>query len=494
MPHYLDFDLELFAHRQTETADRFSVRVQASPVGEQRLEDATPVVLPLGVRQAVAALRRRQLPWAGLVDLGDQLGRALFPPPVRRLFASALATLTGDDRLRVRLKLDTYGLAELPWEYASLAAPGVPAGRRGPEGFLVLDRRVSLVRYESQEGPLVPLAPGGAPLRLVVLLADPVEPGLGRIDVERERRSIEDALAGLPGVRAEFHAPATADALMAALVTPAHVFHFAGHGRFDGDLGERYGSEEGQGAVVLVDDDGRPRPLPAQHLALALTGCGVRLVVLTACEGGQRDAANPWAGVVTALTRRGIPAVVGMQFGLRDANATLFSRALYRALAAGQPIDAAVTDGRLAILTQAAPDERDWGVPVLYLRAGDGVLFPGPEQPAGELPGVVPRPPSASTPGTPPRGASAAAGLPDKRALREAMVAGFSTAELEILCSDIEADLAAAGTPLAVSLELAGGQADKAQCVLRLIGYLERRGQLPALVDAVRRARPGLLR
>lgn len=465
--------------------------------GEQRLEDATPVALPLAVRQAVAALRRRQLAWAGMVDLGARLGAALFPPAVRGLWDSARAALAGDDRLRLRLKLDTYGLAELPWEYAYLPAAGVPADRRGPEGFLVLDRRVSLVRYEAQEGPLVALGGGGGPLRLVALLADPAEPGQEPIDVQRERRSIEAALAGLP-VRAEFHAPATADALMAALVTPAQIFHFAGHGRFDGDLGERYGSEEGQGALVLVDEAGRPRPLPALHLALALTGCGVRLAVLTACEGAQLDAASPWAGVVSALTRRGIPAVVGMQFGLRDANATLFSRAFYRALAAGQPVDAAVTDGRLAILTQAAPDERDWGVPALYLRAHDGVLFPAPAAPGGQggapaggaswgPAGGASAGPSGAASGSPSGG-----GPVDKRRLREAMLPAFSTAELEVLCSDLEADLAAAGPPVPVNLELVGG-ADKAQRVLRLIEYLDRRALLPALVAAVRRARPGLV-
>jgi hypothetical protein len=102
----------------------------------------------------------------------------------------------------------------------------------------------------------------------------------------------------------------------------------------------------------------------------------VRLAVLGACEGGRRDQVNAWTGVVPALTRAGIPAVVGMQYKIRDKNAIVFSRRFYRALAAGQPIDAAVTDGRLAILNRSGDDERDWGVPVLYLRTGEGVLFP----------------------------------------------------------------------------------------------------------------------
>ena len=194
------------------------------------------------------------------------------------------------------------------------------------------------------------------------------------LDLATERRSIAQALKDLPGIGLKYYPDDPADLLGAtatsveeALVKPAHIFHFSGHGEFNGDMGERYGSLEGAGSVILVGDDGRAKPFPAQKLALTLSGRSVRLAVLTACEVGQRDAANAWSGVVTALAHAGIPAVVGMQFRIRDSNAVAFSKAFYRALAAGQPIDAAVTDGRLAIFNRGDDNERDWGVPVLYL-------------------------------------------------------------------------------------------------------------------------------
>jgi hypothetical protein len=80
----------------------------------------------------------------------------------------------------------------------------------------------------------------------------------------------------------------------------------------------------------------------------------------------------------------------------------------------------------------------------------------------------------------------------DKPALREAIVQAFSLDELELLCADIEHDLAAIGIALQVNLELVGGSGKPGK-VLSLIGYLDRRGYLAYLVNAVRRARPGII-
>jgi hypothetical protein len=132
---------------------------------------------------------------------------------------------------------------------------------------------------------------------------------------------------------------------------------------------------------------------PADDLAMNLRRCGVRLAVLGAGEAGRRDQVNAWTGVARSLTRAGIPAVVGMQYPIRDTSATAFYQGFYRALAAGQPIDAAVTDGRLAIVNRSSEGDRDWGVPVLYMRSLEGVLFPqAPPEPS------PPKPPPPSKP------------------------------------------------------------------------------------------------
>lgn len=125
--------------------------------------------------------------------------------------------------------------------------------------------------------------------------------------------------------------------------------------------------------MVLEDAKGGSDPLSADELADKLSGCNVRLAVLGACEGGQRDAGNPWGGVIPALVNKvGIPAVIGMQFRIRDRRAIAFVKKLYEVLARGDSIDAAVTAARRVI----QDDDRDWAAPVLYLRGEDGVLFP----------------------------------------------------------------------------------------------------------------------
>ncbi len=80
----------------------------------------------------------------------------------------------------------------------------------------------------------------------------------------------------------------------------------------------------------------------------------------------------------------------------------------------------------------------------------------------------------------------------DPRSLREAMVKAFKTEELELLCSNIQASLARDGIKLDLSLEIVGGNTKPMQ-VLELIGYLDRRGHLAYLIQAVRQERPGLI-
>ena len=514
---YQNLDLEAFDYQAGDGTERFRVRVTGSPAGEQRHADAEEVTIRPDLRRQLRRLERRAAALPEMIALGEDLAGLLFPPRARLFLVRSRERIDGDEGLRVRLKMHTYALADLPWEYAYVARPDTLPGQKGPDGFLVLDRRISLVRYEvmgQSPGSLDPV--GAGPLRLVALLADPNVPGYPRLNLGAERRNIEKALDDLSGISAEFYPDATVETLEDALTREAHVFHFAGHGQFEGELGVVLGSLEGKGNLVLLDDDRGPFLFPAEKLAQNLRGRGVRLAVLGACEAGRRDQVNAWTGVVPALTRAGIPAVVGMQYTIRDRNAVAFSRRFYRALAAGQSIDAAVTDGRLAIFNRSSDDERDWGVPVLYLRTDEGVLFPSARlvrqaeprdavgveigQPAA-LPNGQPAAPSESIarreleeqleefarPISPPP-----AGDVDRRALREAMVQTFGLEDLEVLCADVEGVLKDAGLPLQVNLEVVGGGGKRAK-VLNLIQYLDRRGYLGYLVEAVRQHRPGLI-
>jgi hypothetical protein len=81
----------------------------------------------------------------------------------------------------------------------------------------------------------------------------------------------------------------------------------------------------------------------------------------------------------------------------------------------------------------------------------------------------------------------------NKRELRESIVKHFNIDELEILCADIEQDLAEDGVALSVNLDIVGGGTSKTSKALKLIEYVENRRYLSYLVSAVRRARPGII-
>ena len=176
-----------------------------------------------------------------------------------------------------------------------------------------------------------------------------------------------------------------------------------------------------------------------------------------------------------------------MQYKVLDKSAITFSRNFYRALAAGQEIDDAVTAGRLAILTGTQDEkERDWGVPVLYLHAEDGILFPRKDP--------VTATPTETRGSTPANVASVKTDTEkiDTRALRTAMIPVFSVDDLKLLCDDVEALMFEDNISGELDLEVVGGSS-KPVMILNLIEYLKKRGQLPYLVKAVRTARPGII-
>ncbi len=63
-----------------------------------------------------------------------------------------------------------------------------------------------------------------------------------------------------------------------------------------------------------------------------------------------------------------------MQYPITDQAAVEFTRGFYESLADGLPVDAAVAEARKA-MSIAVTDSVEWGTPVLFMRASDGVLF-----------------------------------------------------------------------------------------------------------------------
>ncbi|MCG8457352.1 MAG: CHAT domain-containing protein, partial [Holophagales bacterium] len=193
-------------------------------------------------------------------------------------------------------------------------------------------------------------------------------------ELDLELEQIEAELGGHHDVEPVFVRCATLEDLRrrSTEVSP-HVLHFLGHGTFsDGS---------GPGALSLAGSRGRVDPITGQDLAVALSGFPeLRLVVLNACRSGsmpRKKGLDPFAGVASSLVLEGeVAAVVAMQFRLHEDAAVSFAGAFYGALAAGDPVEAAVAEGRQALFAQDREwQSHEWATPVLYLRTDHGRLF-----------------------------------------------------------------------------------------------------------------------
>lgn len=261
--------------------------------------------------------------------------------------------------LRLRLRIQSPKLAALPWEFLYDARQGE---------YLVLSRNTPVVRYLELPQPVqtLEITP---PLQVLGMVASPNN--LQQLDIEVEKQRVESALSNLQQaglVQLTWLAGQTWRDLQRAMRGgPWHIFHFIGHGGFDTNIDE--------GLIVLADEHNQAHLLRATNIAQLLANhLSLRLVLLNACEGARGGQQDAFSSTASILVRRGIPAVLGMQYSITDQAAIEFARSFYEALTDGMPIDAAVCEARVSV-NITVPNTLEWGVPVLYTRAPDGVLF-----------------------------------------------------------------------------------------------------------------------
>lgn len=299
-------------------------------------------------------------------EIGEALFQALFAGQVRTLLAQSRGAVEPRGRglrLRLRFRLDPADprltlLHGLPWELLYQA---------DTRDFLGLSRRSPVVRALDVPRPTPPL-PLVSPLRILAVLATARD--LAPLDLERERKLLRKAWAGRRGAEITFQeGGGIAELRKALLAREIHVLHFMGHGEID--------PATGAGILLFAGPDGAPQPVTGEALATTVKDFEpLRLVFLNACETGRTPGgdADPFTSVATALVLGGVPAVVAMQLPIEDEAAIAFSQTVYERLAAGDPIDAAVTEGRHAIHARH-PDTAEWAIPVLFTRIPDGRIF-----------------------------------------------------------------------------------------------------------------------
>jgi hypothetical protein len=304
--------------------------------------------------------------------LGEGLASALLTGEVGQRFAVSRALARERGRsLRICLRLDLQQealrwLANVPWE---LLTDG-----------LRLDGAAPLVRY--LEAPCAARQrPVAHPLRILAALANPA--GTEPLDLAREQRLLT-YLRRRGDLDVEILDRTTFSRLRNALAGgDFDVVHFMGHGGFDAALG--------QGVVYLETADGGADPVRGVDLRELLAAAAPQIVVLNACETATEAAAPegesvPFASVAAALVHAGVPAVVAMQLPISDAAAIAFGSGFYERVAAGDPVEAAVAEGR-RLIRSACRDTLEWSIPVLFLRAAptQAAAATAPEKGTAEL-------------------------------------------------------------------------------------------------------------
>ena len=414
---YLNFDLLL----EQVGEDLYEARVTAAPVIDLphvqfRLpfDDKGLKILLLELDpgrtdvRAVGGVQQR-----AAKEFGGPLFEAIFTGRLSLAWTRSLdkvaAEKAGGLRLRLRISNEASDLAGLPWELLYDAN-----GRAFPAQSEI----TPLVRFLDVTHEPDPIQVNG-PLRVLAVISSPSN--LPELDVEREWARIEAAMAAKvrQGLVVVDRLPeATVEELGEWLLNhDTHVIHFVGHGDFD-PVG-------GEGFICFQNDRGGADPVTAAVLGPFIHDHdALRMVVINACRTA-RVSSDPYGGMAQGLVQQGATAVVAMQFPITDQAALMFTGKFYGALAAGLPVDQAVSYARKAL---QAKFRSEWATPVLFMRSPDGNIFQhvqappgwawheprgadttGPDEIASTVPGppvpdpAVPTPPSPTPPSpTPP--------------------------------------------------------------------------------------------
>jgi CHAT domain len=364
---YLDFELRIAPGAGRD----YPVSVLQSPAGETSATMSFPFdTLALqnhlqGVEIAVlrSASTRRDVvseEHVGVSDFGRGLFEALMTDTVRETFRRSQDRARAAGKgLRLRLRIEAPELASLPWEYLYDSAEG---------DYICLSSDTPLVRYLEFDRPpeALTIQP---PLSILGVIASPSD--RPPLDVAREKQRVEAATAALRAAGllklTWLQGSTWRDLQKAMRQGPYHIFHFVGHGGFDAPSGE--------GVIALTDDEGKMALMSATQLGRLLADHqSLRMVVLNSCLGAKGSATDVFSSTASILVRRGVSAVVAMQYEISDRAAVEFARSLYEALADGMPVDAAVAEARKAI-SLSASNTVEWGTPVLHMRSPDGALF-----------------------------------------------------------------------------------------------------------------------
>jgi tetratricopeptide (TPR) repeat protein len=289
----------------------------------------------------------------------------------------------GLDRCRIEVS-GPAGLHRLHWE--ALRDPDLPAP---------LAVRLPVTRRVTGQESKFDLPDGCPALNVLVVTARPF--GRGDVGYRTVSRPLLDAVrtAALP-VTVDLVRPGTWAALTEHLraATERHdsgwyqVVHFDVHGAFEDYAALERGRKaerlllgpgglapfEGRQGFVFFEtaEAGKAEPVPAQDVADLLAEHRVPVAVLNACQSAMQNDSE--AGLAQQLAEAGVPVAVGMAYSVTVTAAERAMPVLYRKIAEGAELTAAVQAARRDLLDHPARhayfdqdvDLADWMLPVMF--------------------------------------------------------------------------------------------------------------------------------
>ena len=317
-------------------------------------------------------------------DDGEGLGRS-----GSTLDGFRRARPSANERVIVELKLSDPKLYSLYWERM-----------RGPNGRpLAASTRTPLFRRVN-ERVLPPVEP---PVDILVAVCNPTgieDLGLHKLDVQLERKLLEDGLANLKkrglgrydilddGDGQKVTLERIKDALQKG--QGRHVLHLVAHGFY-----KKHPGTGQKDFYLAIAGDGKYPMVKAADFAHMLTECQhtVRLTILAACQSGAySEDRTRGPAIGTLLVNEGVPAVISMQepFGIKSSQ--VFNQKFYAHLVRSGRIDIALAATRQDLLLDKVDEGDGWSIPVLHLGMKDGRLLqlnPDHELKAARLPEKV---------------------------------------------------------------------------------------------------------
>ena len=143
-----------------------------------------------------------------------------------------------------------------------------------------------------------------------------------------------------------------------------HIFHYAGHGRFDDKLPEING--------LVLRDQGKLRTLTAATINMLLRNSSLILVYLSCCFSARSESQigrGDFSGMLEAFAQADIPTVIGYRWTVADDPAVFiaqsFHTSLWHCLSPGESL---LKARRAAAMSESGRDDDSWASPVLLLQ------------------------------------------------------------------------------------------------------------------------------